>query len=116
MVVIIALILQREKKEWEIIIIIGSSVLFFFLCISRIETVVRFLTEIWSNLPVDKSLLTPIFKMLGIAYAAEFASSICQDAGHPSIGNQVELFAKLSIVVLSLPGLSYLLQILEGIF
>lgn len=112
----LALIFQREKKECEILIILAASVLFFFLCISRITTVVHFLTDLWNNLPVDKNLLVPIFKMLGIAYAAEFASSICQDAGHPSVGNQVELFAKLSIVVLSLPGLSYLLQILEGIF
>ena len=51
--------------------------------------------------------------MLGIAYVAEFASSICKDAGHNSIAGMIELFAKISIVALSIPGLLFLVETLE---
>ena len=54
-----------------------------------------------------------LLKMLGIAYVAEFASSICKDAGHQSISGMIELFAKLSIVALSIPGLMFLIETLE---
>ena len=111
-----ALILQREHKDWAVMLIVFATVLFFSYSLVRLEVVVGFLKDIWGDIPVDRKLMLPLLKMLGISYAAELASSICADAGHPSIGNQVELFAKLSIVVLSLPGLSYLLQMLEGIF
>ena len=51
--------------------------------------------------------------MLGVAYVAEFAASICKDAGQQSIATMVELFAKISIVVLSIPGLVFLVETLE---
>ena len=51
--------------------------------------------------------------MLGVAYIAEFSSSICRDAGQQSIAGMVELFAKISIVTLSIPGLVFLVETLE---
>ena len=50
--------------------------------------------------------------MLGVAYVAEFASSICKDAGQQSIAGLVELFAKISIVALSIPGIVFLVETL----
>lgn len=32
--------------------------------------------------------------------------NICKDAGYAAVGNQIELFAKLSILVLSIPVLT----------
>ena len=64
-------------------------------------------------LPVDKTYLLPLLKMLGIAYIAEFSSSICKEAGYSAIAGQMELFAKLSIVALSIPELMYLMDVLE---
>ena len=34
---------------------------------------------------------------------AEFAAAICKDAGYSSIAGQIQVFAKLSILVLSMP-------------
>jgi stage III sporulation protein AD len=48
--------------------------------------------------------------MVGITYAAEFAMNICKDAGYAAVGNQIELFAKLSILVLSIPVLTVFLE------
>lgn len=48
---------------------------------------------------VDQTYITLILKMVGITYAAEFAMNICKDAGYAAVGNQIELFAKLSILV-----------------
>ena len=47
------------------------------------------------------------------AYIAEFSSSICKESGYSAIAGQMELFAKLSIVALSIPELMYLMDVLE---
>jgi len=47
-----------------------------------------------------------------VAYAAEFASTICKDAGYQSIAGMIELFAKMSMVALSIPGLMFLVETL----
>ncbi len=54
---------------------------------------------------IDHSYITMILKMVGITYIAEFASDICKDCGHQTIAGQIELFAKLSILVVGMPVL-----------
>ena len=62
---------------------------------------------------IEETYYLQLLKMMGVAYVAEFASSICKDAGHQSIAGVVELFAKISIVALSIPGLVFLVETLE---
>lgn len=54
--------------------------------------------------------------MLGIAYIAEFSSSICKDCGHSAIASQIELFAKGAIVVMSIPVMSCLIELIGELF
>ena len=51
--------------------------------------------------------------MIGITYIGQFASGICKDAGYQATGAQIELFCKLSIMVLSMPVLLALLETIQ---
>ena len=55
-----------------------------------------------------------ILKMLGVTYVSEFASAICRDAGYQTIASQIEIFAKLTILALSMPVLEALLVTIQG--
>ena len=72
------------------------------------------LNEINSVAGVDNDYWKTLWKILGITYAAEFSSAICKDAGYQTIALQIEVFAKITILVLSLPVLSALLQTIRG--
>lgn len=85
----------------------------FFYVLSQIQIIVEFLTEILEMVAIEENYYVQLLKMLGIAYVAEFASSICKDAGHNAISGMIELFAKISIVALSIPGLMFLVETLE---
>ena len=52
-------------------------------------------------------------KMIGITYIAEFASGICKDAGFGSLGGQIEMFGKLSMLAVSMPVLLALLETIK---
>ena len=54
-------------------------------------------------------------KMIGITYIAEFSSGICKDAGYGSLGNQIEIFGKLSILAVSMPILMALMEMVQDI-
>ena len=54
--------------------------------------------------------------MLGITYIGQFSSGICKDAGYEATGAQIELFCKLSLMVLSMPVLLALLQTIQEFF
>ena len=64
--------------------------------------------------PIDAAYLTALLKMTGITYISEFASGICKDAGYSAIASQIEVFAKLYIMVLSMPVLLALIETIHG--
>ena len=51
-----------------------------------------------------------VLKMLGITYVGQFSAGICKDAGYSSIAGQIELFARLSVLAVSMPVLLALLE------
>ena len=92
---------------------IAAGMIIFYYMLTQISVVVRFITELLDMVAIEKTYYLQLLKMLGVAYAAEFAASICKDAGQQSIAGMIELFAKISIVVLSIPGLVFLVETLE---
>jgi stage III sporulation protein AD len=58
--------------------------------------------------------ITTLIKIIGITYVAEFASGICKDAGYSAIAGQIEVFAKIAVMALSMPVLIALLETIDS--
>lgn len=110
---ILATFLKKERAEVSTMIGIVTGVVIFFYILSQLSVVTDFLSHILAKIDLEETYYFQLIKMLGVAYVAEFAASICKDAGHQSIAGMIELFAKLSIVTLSIPGLLFLVETLE---
>ena len=52
--------------------------------------------------------------MIGITYVGQFSAGICKDAGYGAVASQIEVFAKLYIMVLSIPVLLALMEAIHG--
>lgn len=111
--VFLALVLRKEKGEFALLIVVVAAALIFGYALARVRVITDFLDQLVENLPIGKNYLTALLKMLGITYIADFAASVCREAGYGSVGSQMELFAKLSIMALSIPELTYLIQVIE---
>ena len=107
--VLLALLLQKEKSEYSMFISMAVCICIFIYILGKVETVINFAKKM-QIVAVDQTYITLILKMVGITYVAEFAMNICKDAGYAAVGNQIELFAKLSILVLSIPVLTVFLE------
>ena len=112
--VLLAIFLKQQKQEYAIYIGLGCGVLILLFAVERLSLVMESIKQMQGLIRVDSSYIKALVKMIGITYLAEFASSLCQDAGFTTIGTQIELFAKLSIIALSMPILLVLIQTLEG--
>lgn len=112
--VFIALPLRKDKGEFTLLIGLVASIMIFLYVLDKLQIIADFLSGLMDRLPIENSYLAALFKMLGIIYIADFTSNICREAGFGSIGNQIEIFAKLSIVALSIPVLVYLVDVVEG--
>lgn len=112
---LLAVCLRQQKQEYGLYIGLGCTVCILLLSVERLSFVMEFFEKMKELVTVNDRYIKALVKMLGITYVAEFASGICQDAGYSSVGKQIEIFGKLSIIALSMPVLFVLLETLEGL-
>lgn len=112
--VFLALILRKERGEYSTFISLAVCICIFVYILTKVETLLAFIGKLDGWVIVDNRYFALILKMIGITYVAEFAMNICKDAGYSAIAGQIELFAKLSILVVSLPVLGTFLDVLEN--
>lgn len=103
--VLLALILRKEKSEFSILISMIVCICIFVYIITKLQTIFDFTKKLEDMVSIDSAYIGLVIKMVGITYAAEFSANICKDAGYSAIAGQIETFAKMSILVVSLPVL-----------
>lgn len=101
---------QNEKKEYAIYISVAIGLVIFVCIIGKLGMIVEIIGQISGYISIDKSYFSTLFKILGVTYVSEFAVAICKDTGHQNLATQIEVFGKLTILVLSLPILLALLK------
>lgn len=111
--VVLALMFRQSKPEIAMVISLACCVFVFFGIMTKITSVLEYVSSLAQNISLDPIYMTVILKMIGITYVAEFASAICRDAGYSSIAGQLQVFAKISILALSMPVLLAFLSTVE---
>lgn len=112
--VLLAVQFKNVKAEYGMYISFALGLLIFASLLDKISWLMEVLKEIADAVNLDSDYLKTLWKVLGVTYVAEFASSICKDAGYQTIALQIEVFAKITIMVLSLPVLMALLQTIRS--
>ncbi len=108
--VLLALPFKRERGEYSTFIAMAVGICVFVYALSKVETILSFVERLTTLIHVDGRYIALLLKMAGITYVAEFAVNICRDAGYASVASQIEIFAKLSILVVSVPVLNAFLE------
>ncbi len=112
---IFALILKEQKKDLAIIITIFASIAILILVLNEISSIVSLLNDLITKSGINKNFLTIILKVTAITYLVEFGKNVCQDAGQTAIASKIELAGKVVIVSLSIPIITSLVTILNGL-
>lgn len=110
--VVLGMLVRSVKPEFGVMIGMAACTCIFLLLIHKIELVLDYMNTIWDLLPVDKTFMSMLLKMIGISYIAEFSGDICKDAGYQTMAGQIELFAKVSILLISMPILMSFLELI----
>lgn len=111
--VMLGFLLKSTRPEYASFITMAVGLLILGLAVGKVTYLFQTLDKIRESLPVDGSYISALVKMIGITYIGQFSSSICKDAGYQAIGSQIELFCKLSVMVLSMPVLLALLETIQ---
>lgn len=112
----LGLSIRQNKSEYSIMIGISAGTIIFLFALLQVGQVIDFIKSVVDKLPIENVYIYQLFKMMGVAYCAEFSSNICKDMGYHSLAGQIETFAKMCILVMSLPGLYYFVEVFEKIW
>lgn len=107
---LLAVELKGLKGEYGIYLVAAVGLVIFFYGVTKLKTVIETIRQVQSYIRLNRMYLEVLLKMIGITYIAEFSSGICKDAGYGSLGSQIEIFGKLSVLAVSMPILLALLD------
>ena len=110
---LLAVELKGLKGEYGIYLVAAVGLVIFFYGITKLKTVIEIIRQVQSYIRLNRMYLEVLLKMIGITYIAEFSSGICKDAGYGSLGSQIEIFGKLSVLAVSMPILLALLDTVQ---
>lgn len=112
----LSVMVGNVKRDIGIWISIVTGIIILLFGIRQFSTIVELLAGLSEKIGIGETYIRIILKMLGIAYLAEFTSSICRDAGQNAIAGQVDFFGQISMILVSIPVLQSLLETIAKLF
>lgn len=107
---LLGIMLKGQKKEYELFVTLGVCLCLFYFIITKLELVLSVVSRMQDYVKLDTGYIEILMKMIGITYVSEFSANLCKDAGYHAVAGQIEMFGKLSILVISMPVLLVLLE------
>ena len=111
--VLIAGQLKVLKSEYSLYLSVAVMLLIFFYSAGRLGGILSVMEQIQTYFPVNEIYVRTLLKIVGVSYIAEFASHVCRDAEYGAVGSQIEIFGKLTVLAVSMPILTALLETLN---
>jgi len=113
--VILVVLIRQYRPEIALQISVVTGLLIFLLIIFKLASVLEELQMFSRQIDIDLIYISTIFRIVGIAYIAEFGAQVCKDAGENAIASKIELAGKVIILVLAVPILMALMDLIKNI-
>ena len=107
--VVLCVVFKSIKSEYSLFIRLALTVLICMASFTLFIPILTYIEEISQN-TYFHTYFPILIKILGIGIITELTSEICIDANEASIASKIGLFAKVEILVLTLPLLKSLLN------
>ena len=109
---IIIILIKQYRPEFAIYISLLTGVLILLLVMDQLSEIISLLQSLATKASINSTFLELLIKITGIAFLAEFAVSVCKDAGEGAIASKIEIGSKIIIIAMSIPIISSLLEII----
>lgn len=113
--VMLALQFKSNRPEFGIYIGAAICLLIFTFSLSGLEALLERVKELQNYLSGSGDYIGFLFKAVGITYVCEFCASICKDAGYGAVAGQIEIFGKLSVLLMGIPVLTAVIENINAI-
>lgn len=104
--------LKIFKPGYDIYVVMMVCIFVMFFIITKLQIVVELIEKLEKCIEADREYVKIMLKIVGISYVTQFASDMCKDCGYATMGNQIQIFGKISVLVVSLPVITSLTELI----
>lgn len=112
---ILGITLSKQNKDFTTLLTVLVCCMVVTVAISFLEPVMAFFTQLRSIGNMDAQIMQIMLKCAGISLVAEIAGMICSDSGFGAMGKAIRILATAAVLWLSLPLMTSLMEMLQGI-
>ena len=113
--VMLALQFKSSRPEYGLYLGAAICLLIFIFSVNGLKALFLRVQELEQYLNGSGDYLVFLFKAVGITYICEFCASICKDAGYGAVAGQIEIFGKLSVLLMGIPVLVAVIENINAI-
>lgn len=113
--VIFANLLRKNSKELAILLTLAACALIGVLLIRIAQPVIDFMEQLRNIAGLDKALMEPLLKTIGIGLLTQLCANVCQDAQESAIGKMIEICGSVLALYTAIPLLEAVLKMMEGL-
>ena len=108
-------IIRTYRPDLALALSIAVCVVILIAVVGNISEIKGVVDEMLTGYGLDALHIKVIFKVIGIAYIAQFAADACRDAGEDAIASKVELAGRVLIVATAMPAMISILSLLQSL-
>ena len=112
---ILGITLSKQGKDMTVVLTVAVCCMVVTVAISFLDPVVDFFSLLRSVGDLDSDIMGIILKCTGISLIAEIAGLICSDSGFGAMGKVIKILAVAAVLWLSLPLMTSLVEMLQGV-
>ncbi len=106
----LALQFRSNRPEYGLYLGAAICLIIFTFSVNGLKMLLERMEGLFSYLNGNNEYLGLLLKAVGITYVCEFCASICRDAGYGAVAGQIEIFGKLSVLLMGLPVLAAVIE------
>ena len=107
--------LKRYNAEYAVVCGICGCLVLTALASSELGVLFGDFYKLAENAGIDSDFVSIVLKITGISYIGQLAAEVCRDAGEGAVATNVELCAKVIILVVGMPVVTSLFSVIASI-
>ena len=109
---LLALLLKKGTPETALALTVGAAAVVFLLLAGQMEELTELLREMEEGTGLDRELLAPLYKTIGIALVVRIGGGLCRDAGESALAAALETVGTVCALLAAAPLLRQALGML----
>ena len=109
---LLALLLKKGTPETALLLTVTAAAVVFLLLADQMKELMGLLEELEESTGLDRALLTPLYKTIGVALVVRIGGGLCRDAGESALAAVLETVGTVCALLAAAPLLRQALGML----